>query len=78
MTEGQKLLYEKLMEKLQLDNDTYSCNMKRVDQWKLNQETKKVNEVLKYIRCNNVTGTNNLIKAASIVVAETLGIDLRK
>ena len=37
-----------------------------------------MNKVLKYIRTSNITETNNLIKAASMVVAENMGMDVRK
>ena len=37
-----------------------------------------MNKVLKYIRTSNITDTNNLIKAASMVVAENMGMDVRK
>ena len=37
-----------------------------------------MNKVLKYIRTSNITETNNLIKAANMVVAENMGMDVRK
>ena len=64
--------------RLQEDNNEIICNLKKADQLKLTQETQKVNKVLKYIRTSNITETNNLIKAASMVVAENMGMDVRK
>ena len=54
------------------------CDFKKVDRWKLQQETAKVNRVLKYIKTNNIIETNKLIKGVSIVVAENLGIKVNR
>ena len=78
MTAEQKMIYDRIKARLQEDNDEIICNLKKADQWKLTQETQKVNKVLKYIRTSNITETNNLIKAASMVVAENMGMDVRK
>lgn len=37
-----------------------------------------MNDILKYISKENISKTNNLIIAASIVLAETLGDDMKK
>ena len=52
----------------------YVYDLKKVDRWKLQQETAKVNRVLKYVKTNNITETSKLIKGVSIVVAENLGM----
>lgn len=78
MTGEQKLIYDRIKARLQEDNNNIICNLKKADQWKLNYETQKVNKVLNYIRTNNITDTNNLIKAGSMVVVENMGMDVRK
>ena len=78
MTAEQKLIYDRIKARLQEDNNEIICNLKKADQWKFTQGTQKVNKVLKYIRTSNITERNNLIKAASMVVAENMGMDVRK
>ena len=52
------------------------CDFK-VDRWKLQQGSAKVNRVLKYIK-TNITETNKLIKGVSIVMAENLSIKVNR
>ena len=40
----------------------------------LNRTTTKVNSVIELIETNNITQTNNLIKAAGVLVADQLGL----
>ena len=40
----------------------------------LNRTTTKVNSVIELIETNNITQTNNLIKAAGVWVADQLGL----
>ena len=56
----------------------YVCDFKKVDRWKLQQETAKVNRVFKYVKTNNITETNKRIKGVSIVVAENLGMKVNR
>ena len=56
----------------------YVYDLKKVDRWKLQQETAKVNRVLKYVKTNNITETSKLIKGVSIVVAENLGMKVNR
>lgn len=44
----------------------------------MNQQKKKVNEILKYIRKKDITETSNLIKAGIFVATENLGGDVKK
>ena len=39
-----------------------------------NKTTAKVNRVIELIETNNITQTNNLIKAAGVLVADQLGL----
>ena len=59
-------------------NHGYVCDFKKVDRWKLQIETAKVNRVLKYVKTNNIIETNKLIKGVSIVVAENLGMKVNR
>lgn len=54
------------------------CNLKRVGQWKLNQEAKDVNQIMKYKRIWTATDTNHLIKAATIIVLQNLNVEVKK
>ena len=38
------------------------------------EETRKVSKVLKYIQTSNMTETNRILKAVSMLVAERIGI----
>ena len=55
-----------------LDKQAYRYDFKGIDRNRLKKETCKVNEVLKYVETCDISGTNELIKAGSIVVAEKL------
>ena len=72
-TEEEKKNLNRLLEVMREQKHGYVCDFKKVDRWKLQQETAKVNRVLKYVKTNNITETNKLIKGVSIVVAENLG-----
>ena len=62
----------RLVELMKEDCDRYVCNFKRADKWKVEIETRKVNEVLKYINTKNITETNTLLRAALMYVVEKL------
>ena len=47
---------------------------KKVDRKKLRILTAKVNSAISHIKTNNITQTNNLIKACSVWIAEKLGL----
>ena len=51
-----------------------ACDFKKVDKSRVDEETKRVNSVLKYIETKSISETNKLLKAVSICVAERLGI----
>eukprot|EP00112_Aurelia_sp_Birch-Aquarium-sp1_P008509 Seg1939.8 transcript_id=Seg1939.8/GoldUCD/mRNA.D3Y31 product="hypothetical protein" protein_id=Seg1939.8/GoldUCD/D3Y31 len=50
-----------------------SCDFKKVDRSKVDEETRKVNSVLQYIETKDISETNKLLKAVSIYVAEIIG-----
>ena len=66
-TEEEKKILNRLLEVMRDQKRGYVCDFKKVDRQKLQQETAKVNRVLKYIKTNNITETNKLIKGVSIV-----------
>ena len=47
---------------------------KKVDKKTLKVQTDRVNDAMKYFKSKNITGTNDLIKAASVWVAEQIGL----
>ena len=54
---------------------------KKVDKKTLKVQTDRVNDAIKYFKSKNITETNDLIKAASVWVAEQIGLkktDYRK
>ena len=72
-TEEEKEIIEKLEKVMQSEDTPPVCDFKKIDNWKIAQETAKVNNVLKYFPTDNITETNKLIKSASLVVAERIG-----
>ena len=50
---------------------------KKVDKKTLKVQTDRVNDAMKYFKSKNITETNDLIKAASVWVAEQIGLKKR-
>ena len=50
---------------------------KKIDKKTLKIQTDRVNEAMKYFNSKNITETNDLIKAASVCVAEQTGLKKR-
>ena len=50
---------------------------KKVDKKTLKLQTDRVNDLIKYFESENITETNDLIKAASLWVAEQIGLKKR-
>ena len=51
---------------------------KKVDKKTLKIQTDRVNEAIRYFKCKNITETNDLIKGASVWVAEQIGLNYRE
>ena len=49
-------------------------DFKKVDRLKLEEKTRKVNQGLRYIQTSNVSETNSLLKAGSVLIAKRLGL----
>ena len=54
--------------------NTDGISFKKVDMNTLNRTTARVNRVIELIETKNITQTNNLIKSASVWVADQLGL----
>ena len=54
--------------------DNWNCNLRKVDRIKVLDKTRRVNKVIKYIKTNNITETNRLLKAVGLYVEERLGM----
>ena len=50
---------------------------KKVDKKTMKVQTDRVNEAIKYFKSKKITETNDLIKAASVWVAEQIGLKKR-
>ena len=50
---------------------------KKVDKKTLKVQTDRVNEAIRYFKSKNITETNDLIKAASVWIAEQIGLKKR-
>ena len=67
-----RLIVEQLKE---IKREGRTCIMfKKVDKKVLKFQTDRVNEAIKYLKSKSITETNNLIRAASVWVAEQLGL----
>ena len=73
--------HQKIVERLNeiiLEGKTSDGIMfKKVDKKTLNVQTEGGNEPIKYFKSKNITETNGLIKAASVWVAEQIGLKKR-
>ena len=54
--------------------NNHGYSFKKVDKRRLEKETRKVNEAIKYVATKDITESNNLIKAASKWVVRQLGL----
>ena len=55
-------------------HDRQIRRFKKVDRRKLNDITKEVNCVLKYVTSDSISDTNKLIKAAAVYIGEQMGL----
>ena len=81
MNEKHRIIVEQLKEITREGRTCDSIMFKKVDKKVLKVQTDSVNEAIKYLKSKSITETNNLIRAASVWVAEQLGLkkaELRK
>ena len=70
-------IVNRLLEIMSNKEYTEITSFKKIDRWKLNIITQKVNKVCAYIETDNITQTNSLLRAASTLVGERLGLTSR-
>ena len=73
-TEEEKVMVRRIVELMNNMEGEAACDFKKVDKSRVDEETKRVNSVLKYIETKSISETNKLLKAVSIYIAERLGI----
>ena len=66
-------LVSRLKEILQTDLNNVP-SLRTIDSAKVKAETKKINEILKNVRCKNIDNIREVIKAAAILVSERVGV----
>ena len=74
LDEEPQLIIAQLNKILAGGRTTDGISFKKVDMNTLNRTTTKVKSVIELIETNNITQTNNLIKAAGVLVADQLGL----
>ena len=73
-TEEEKVMMRRIVELINNTEEEVDCDFKKVDKSRVDEETTRVNSVLKYIETKSISETNKLLKAVIIYVAERLGI----
>ena len=73
-TEEEKVMVRRIVELMNNTEEEVDCDFKEVDKSRVDEETRRVNSVLKYIETKSISETNKLLKAVIIYVAERLGI----
>ena len=74
MNEEHRMIVEQLKEIMKEGRTCDGIMFKKVDRKVLKVQTNRVNEAIKYIKSKSITETNNLIKAASVWVADQIGL----
>ena len=70
----EKEMVRKIVELMNNPDREVDYDFRKVNKIRVVEETRKVNKVLKYIATSNITETNRLLKAVSMLVAERIGI----
>ena len=78
MSEEERLIVNELVQIYNSGEKASGITFKKVDYNKIDNEVKKVNNVLKFIETTNMTDSNNLIVASSVWVARKLGLKKTK
>ena len=74
LSEGQRVIVENLRNINVEKKTAEGISFKKVDKNKLKKEMNRVNQVIRHIETKNITETNELIRAATVWVAEQLGL----
>lgn len=75
LSEEHKQIIEELKEMTREGKTCQGIIFKNVDKSTLKSQTAKVNAVIAHIKTKNITETNNLIRAASVWIAERMGLN---
>ena len=73
-TEEEKEMTRRKVELMNNTEEEVACDFKKVDKSRVDEQTRRVNSVLKHIDTKSLFEPNKLLKAVSIYVAERLGI----
>ena len=74
MNKEHRMIVEQLKEIMKKGRTCDGIMFKKVDRKVLKVQTNRANEAIKYIKSKSITETNNLIKAASVLVADQIGL----
>ena len=77
LNDEHRKIVEQLNEIMLEGKTTDGIMFKKVGKKTLKVPTDRVNEAIKYFKSKNITETNDLIKAASVWVAEQIGLNKR-
>lgn len=73
MNEEHRMIVEQLKEIMREGRTCDGIMFKKVDKKILKVQTDGVNEAIKHMKSKSITETNNLMKAASVWVADQIG-----
>ena len=74
MNEEHRMIVEQIKEIMKEGKTSNGIMFKKVNKKVLKDQTERVNEAIKYFRSKSITETNNLAQAASVWVAEQIGL----
>ena len=74
LSESQREIVENLRKVCVEKKTAEGISFKKVDKNKLKKEMNRVNQVIRHIETKNITETNELVRAATVWVAEQLGL----
>ena len=74
LSESQREIVENLRKVCVEKKTAEEISFKKVDKNKLKKEMNRVNQVIRHIETKNITETNELVRAATVWVAEQLGL----
>ena len=74
LDEEERHIISRIQEILTEGRDTSGISFKKVDYKRLNKIVESVNKAINYVETTTITQTNNLIKAASVWVADQIGL----
>ena len=74
MNDEEKKMISQIVDLMKKEGLQITKGFKKVDRRKLNDVTKKVNCVLKYVISDRISDTSKLIKAAAVCIGEQMGL----